>query len=307
MALDLFAGYRKSCKPPEVEEPPDVAFNRPLGYLLVRALFKTPVTPNQLTFLGLCVGLTSAFFYLQYGYASLVVASIFILLYCVIDCSDGQMARLKKMNSRYGRTFDGLVDHIVGITTAMAGSAYAAWHSGDPIYYWLGALALGSAILHNAAYDYYKNTFIRMTRNDYREGDTWDEIKADYERVKAKGDQPVILFLLGAYRSFLVVQNTLIQLFNRGAAKSSSDYVYTEETAKRYYANNRMLMRIWSNFGVSTHVVLIAFAGFINRVEWYIILRLVGFNVAMVVLAMFQRRASRLSLVAPSAPARVKA
>jgi hypothetical protein len=68
---------------------------------------------------------------------------------------------------------------------------------------------------------------------------------------------------------------------------------YSEERARRYATLNRALMRAWSFFGVGTHIFTMALCLAIDKPEAYIVLRLVGFNVALGVLVPLQRRASK--------------
>jgi len=59
--VSFFSEYKKSLKMAEVEEFVDLYFYRPLAYLLVRAIYRTSITPNQITLFSITIGLAAAF------------------------------------------------------------------------------------------------------------------------------------------------------------------------------------------------------------------------------------------------------
>ena len=77
-----------------------------LAAILVRPLVKTPVTPNHVTTLSLAVGLVGAGL-LAAGESSLANwgAGLFMVAR-VLDHFDGELARQKKLQSRFGYYFD---------------------------------------------------------------------------------------------------------------------------------------------------------------------------------------------------------
>ncbi len=125
----------------------DRYFNRKLSSHLTRWLMKTPATPNQITILSFLVGLLSAFFFWRGGYANGLIGSVVFQASAVLDCCDGEIARLKSLQSRLGQWLDLVCDNIVhvAIFLAIAWSFYASHsHAG---YLALGGLAsLGSAL-----------------------------------------------------------------------------------------------------------------------------------------------------------------
>ena len=84
---------------------------RPLAAPLVYALAQTPITPNQVTFLGaLIFSGALATLLLWGGPLGLLVAALIIQLAYVFDCADGQLARLTGRSSPVGAYLDFLVD-----------------------------------------------------------------------------------------------------------------------------------------------------------------------------------------------------
>jgi phosphatidylglycerophosphate synthase len=102
--------------------------NRPLASLIVRAVYKTRVTPNGLTYFSFFLGLLAAFFFSRGEYLYFILGGIFIQFSSIVDCADGMLARSKDMCSEYGSYLDLFLDRItdfavivsisVGISTA---------------------------------------------------------------------------------------------------------------------------------------------------------------------------------------------
>jgi len=100
----------------------------------LRELSFTRLSPNILTVLALCAGLTAIRFGLQGKWEEAVAA---IVIAGVLDASDGRLARLLGASSRFGAELDSLADAIsFGVAPAMV------------LYVWCmdGAGAMGWAI-----------------------------------------------------------------------------------------------------------------------------------------------------------------
>jgi hypothetical protein len=86
---------------------------RPPAALVVYALRATPITPNQVTFLSAVIAAAaSAMFALWPSYLGLVTAALVFELSFVLDCADGQLARLRKTASPLGHLLDFLMDEL---------------------------------------------------------------------------------------------------------------------------------------------------------------------------------------------------
>lgn len=86
---------------------------RPPAAVLVYALRNTRVTPNQVTFASLAVcALAGAMFLWQDGHPWVVAATLVFELSFVLDCADGQLARVRKRSSVLGHLLDFLMDEI---------------------------------------------------------------------------------------------------------------------------------------------------------------------------------------------------
>lgn len=115
---------------------------RRISLALTRRLVGTSITPNAMTLVSLAVGLLGAPFFLSVDPLHQVVGSLLFLTHSILDGCDGELARLKFLESPAGARLDFWGDNLVHVAvfTSMAigwsVAADAAW----PLL--LGALAV---------------------------------------------------------------------------------------------------------------------------------------------------------------------
>ena len=114
----------------------DQIFNRylmrPLAGFAVAVFAKTPVTPNQLTLLGLAFFVAaSALFVTLPGYVGGLIAVATLEASYLLDCADGMLARHKKIASKEGHLFDFFTDEIKAVLL-VASLGLRAYRFGAP-------------------------------------------------------------------------------------------------------------------------------------------------------------------------------
>jgi len=87
-------------------------FNRPLAGLIVRGLYKTRVTPNQVTLGAFVLGMAGAYFFYRGQAWSSALGGALAQLSSIVDCADGMLARARGRSSEYGAALDLLLDRI---------------------------------------------------------------------------------------------------------------------------------------------------------------------------------------------------
>ena len=112
MASEIAAIYRASKKKQDINFFTEYVA-RPPAAVVVYALRGTRITPNQVTFLSavLAAG-AGAILAGLLGWMWLVVAAVVFELSFVLDCADGQLARLRKTASPLGHLLDFLMDEL---------------------------------------------------------------------------------------------------------------------------------------------------------------------------------------------------
>jgi phosphatidylglycerophosphate synthase len=84
-------------------------FDRKLAPI-ARAVASSGVTPNQLTVLGLALGLASCLYLILTR--NLLVFALLVLLFGLFDALDGLVARLTKQTSKFGSYLDAMCDRV---------------------------------------------------------------------------------------------------------------------------------------------------------------------------------------------------
>ena len=122
---------------------------RPISLQISRALAGTAITPNQMSLISIAVGICGGPFFLSSRPLMQTIGALLFLAHSILDGCDGELARLKFQQSRWGGILDFWGDNVVhtiifacmGVGWSLA--AGAVW----PL--WLGAAAvfgtLGSA------------------------------------------------------------------------------------------------------------------------------------------------------------------
>lgn len=115
--------------------------SRPASRVLTRVFLNTPISPNQITLISFFFGLMSAFLFFQGHYESSVIASVLLVFSTWIDGADGEIARLKFMESDIGKKLDIYCDNIVHFLVFTAIGCGAYFKSGETLFLYLGGLA----------------------------------------------------------------------------------------------------------------------------------------------------------------------
>ncbi len=139
--------YRRTRKPKDILWNRFVA--RPLAAVLLVPLRATSITPNQITLATLVVFTGGAVLMaLGAGWRNLLIATAIIELSYVLDCVDGQLARLKGLSSPVGAHLDFLMDELKAFLLTAAVGLRLWMASGRP--WWLVEALLGLVVVASA-------------------------------------------------------------------------------------------------------------------------------------------------------------
>ena len=93
----------------------DIWVNSIFSIKISSLLVKTFLTPNQITILGLFIGLASGILFAQGNYWNTLIGGVLLSITAILDCCDGDVARLKFMESDFGKNLDTACDNIINI------------------------------------------------------------------------------------------------------------------------------------------------------------------------------------------------
>lgn len=93
-----------------LEDPLNRYYRYPIARLLVRALLRTPITPNQVTLVQPLLAGVSGYLITFDDPWHLAGAAAAFEVRSILDCADGTLARAKKMSSPSGHAIDATAD-----------------------------------------------------------------------------------------------------------------------------------------------------------------------------------------------------
>lgn len=291
----LLRQYRASLKPLSVEEPIDVVWHRLAGYAIARASEPTPVSADALTIVAIAVGVVSGMCIAAPFAHHMIVAAVLLELSAAFDCADGQLARMRRRSSAFGRMLDGVSDSIVMAATFLGTLVHFAL-TGKP--WWamvLAVIAAPTCSFHFGWYDHYKNVYLRMTEPTFREGEDADVARARHAAARARAGL-VMRFVWWTYLVYLNGQAWLLRWSDPQTAVRLDALGGHDPQRAAIWARHALgPMRVWrSLYGLGTHIFVFSIACAFDRIDLYLLFRVGFLNLfALLVLLPWQRRASR--------------
>ena len=200
---ELNKEYEASLKSIETENYIDRIFYRPIGFRIARMLRNTGVTPNMITVISIFVGAATGFFFDHADLVHTVIGILFLIFANILDCVDGQLARLTGIKSKIGRILDGFAGDIWFACIYIGLAMRLANETGS---HWFFALALLSALSHlfqaNIT-DYYKTLHLYFISKDKgAEFQSLEQVEAQHKQLK----YGVAKFFYFLYRWYTLLQ-----------------------------------------------------------------------------------------------------
>jgi phosphatidylglycerophosphate synthase len=125
----------------------DDGVNRPLASLIARAVFRTRVSPNDLSYLSCLLGLLGAWCLSRGSYPEAVAGALLAQASSVVDGADGMLARARNACTTYGAHLDLLLDRVIDFFV-LGGIAMGLWaRFNSPTLAMLGLLTAGLYLL----------------------------------------------------------------------------------------------------------------------------------------------------------------
>lgn len=125
----------------------DKVFNRPVGRYLSKVLIHTAVSPNMVSVASILIGVIAAVFMAEGSYRWAVIGAILFQISAIVDCVDGDLARMVFKESPLGKWIDLAGDQIVHISV-FAGIAFGVLRNGGgKEAVWLGISAVVGALI----------------------------------------------------------------------------------------------------------------------------------------------------------------
>ncbi len=106
---------------------------RPISLMISRLLAPTAITPNQMSLISIAVGICAGPFFLSERASLQTIGALLFLAHSILDGCDGELARLKFAESRWGGVLDFWGDNVVHVVifacmgVGWSVAAAAAW------------------------------------------------------------------------------------------------------------------------------------------------------------------------------------
>ncbi|MBK9727987.1 MAG: CDP-alcohol phosphatidyltransferase family protein [Saprospiraceae bacterium] len=281
--MSWLTDYKSSIKMVAVEEYFDLYFYRPFAFVLVKLIYPTNITPNQLTLAAIGLGIIAGFQYAQGIPNGFIYGAVFFVLYNIVDCSDGQLARLKKNGTYVGRIIDGIADYIATSAVYIGIGIGFANHQTNPSYWWSIIVLAGlSTIIQSVLVDYYRNRFLDfvLQRKSTFE-DELDAYKDEYQKIKYQKNKWLDRLIIDVYIKYSNFQSKLI-------SKKQSEKLFSADP-QDYYQKNKVPIRFWVSIGPTSQITLLVICSFFNRLDLFFWILIFGFNSVAAMMWFVQR------------------
>ena len=257
--------------------------HRPLAYVLARSLLNTPVSPNLITLLSLGVGLYGAYFVTRSTPHHFQWAALCCFIATVLDCADGQLARLRKTSSVIGRMLDGTTDVLVsgsvllGVTYVVFQRYVTSW--------WHGVLAIAlmvvmivSTSVQTTLFDHYKTIYLKVTVPGFKEAESYAVARRNWEQQKNLS--LFMRFNWWMYLNFVGNQGAAVKRFDPHTVTEFSLLgEYDEHRLAAFREQAWPMMRTWKRyFGWGSLQIAITLCLLLEYPEYYILLRVTLYN-----------------------------
>jgi len=290
--MGFLSEYERSKGPPETEELSD-RVQRPLGFVVAKALFPTRVSPDTVTAMAMiCAAAGGVSLILGRN----VLAAALVLMCAVLDSTDGQLARMRGTASLSGRMIDGTAD-MIGAVFIVIGSTWSLLNrygtsTGRTWAILVACLvAAFTSSVQFSLFDHYKNVWVRMVRGSAAPDEYED---ARHRRAQRTTASAIEDFVWRIYLFYLRSQHESVARFDP-FTRVRAFPTFSEECAARYRRENAGALRVWSLFfGFGTMLIGASIAAAFDVLLAFLVFRLVALNAVFYLwLRPAQRRASR--------------
>ncbi len=285
--MNILEEYKKSLKLQEVEEIFDLYFYRPLAFLFVKLVYRSRITPNQVTWLALLIGFIGALCFMAGTRETFITGALLLIISIILDCSDGQLARLQNSGTLTGRIIDGFADYVVTISAYIGIGIGYANNTHDPLYYWILTVLAGiSHAIHSLIVDYYRNQFLDYALN--RKSILGEDLKIfeeEYNRLISENKKSFDRLLIWIYLKY-----SRLQIRFSSDKQSARPKRYDP---KDYYLKSKRMMRMWSYIGPTADLTFMIVCAVFNRWDIFLWGMITVFNFYALILYLFQTTVNR--------------
>ncbi len=262
--------YKASLKSSASDELLNTYLIRPLAWLLVLPLLRTPLRPEAIIALNIALALTSAAFFLQGTPSGNLIAGLLLLAKILFDAVDGQLARAKGLVTRLGRFLDSLADFYTNLPIFIAIGAAGLSESHNWTRLWLWFACFWVMTLQCSYFNFYLVAHLRVVGRQPASRTDERILAADQEQAG------LVLWLQKLYLWTYGWQDSLIARVDRW---SGAEHL-TGQAKDAWYVDGAAV-RLSSFLGLGTLLTPLGVLALVDRVDWYLFFILGAGNIIL--------------------------
>ena len=204
--------FKASLKSVETENIVDLYFYRPIGYQIARVLKHTRITPNMVTVFSIFIGAGTGFMFYFDNLTCNLTGILLLVSANILDCVDGQLARLTGIKSKIGRILDGIAGDIWFFLIYVC-LALRLTHEYGTAWFFIPAILSGlSHMIQANITDYYKTLHLFfVSKEKGKEFQSQKQVKAQQQKMTF-GLNKFFYSLYGIYTGIQEKMTPVLQL-----------------------------------------------------------------------------------------------
>ena len=281
-----------SVKNVATEELFDLLVSRRIAAVLADALARTPISANQVTLAGAALGALAGLLIASGARGAFGWAAFCLFASMVLDCADGQLARLRGGGTRLGRALDGISDYTtatalhLGMWSHLSATGVLFRErlvDGWGLVAWM-LIAGASMSVQCLLFDFRKQWFLAHTTPDRSEMVAPGELRALMKEATHPAERVGLWIYVQYARGLRLV----------GGSPEAS-FIDDDGHRAAFARRSETFLRAASFLGPTTHLLLIGLAMiaaplFAESFWWYVLTVAVPMNLAYAALVLWGRR-----------------
>ncbi len=281
--------YRNSLKSMDTEESIDLIFYRPIGYMWARLARRLGISPNTITIASIFLGVGAGILmYFQEIWLNLL--GVLLLVWAnSFDSADGQLARMTKQYSNFGRILDGISGDLwfiaIYVALCLRINNSTQFFQENQWVIWVIAIVAGVCHVKQAAVaDYYRQFHLFFVKGvEGSELTTTNQIDEDFAALPWKGNfwKKIIMFFYRHYTANQEVLTPQMQQLRR-CMKSRYGEIVPVDFRKKFRSNSRPLMKYANILTFNTRSIALFISVLVGCPIAYFIFELTILNLLLV-------------------------
>jgi phosphatidylglycerophosphate synthase len=272
--------FESSLKSLETENYIDKKFYRPIGYKIAMLLKHTAITPNIVTIISMFFGVFAGYLFYPQNLWINLLGVLSLMIANILDCVDGQLARLTGIKSQVGRILDGVAGDIWFVSIYIFIALRLSPQIGTSWAWILASLAGVSNLVQSNITDYYKTLhlyFISLKKG--AEFDTVDRVKERYTQM-SKG---INRWLYWLYLWYTILQTKITPQLQKLLVRLKTKYGedFPEDVRIRIRQKSLKVMPFVNMLTFNGRSVALLFSILIGQLWIYLLYEIVVLNIVL--------------------------